>query len=285
MADRSGLGWRVVTALVLAPAVIATVLLAPPWATLVLSALFGLFAAHEAFGCAFPPEGPGFDPLERHVGVDLTLLLMVGATLSAWWQPLALAGLVPALLLFVIVFLVLRPRDLPTFSTRAAWLVFVPIYVGTSLAVFPILRGNFPDGGRWVLLIMTLTFFADTAAYFAGRFLGRRKFHPRLSPKKTWEGAIGGMVGSVLAVALAKYWYIPRLEVVDLALLPLAAGSVGQIGDLFESALKRSVGIKDSGTLLPGHGGILDRIDALMPAALVTLAYGLVRGLLVPLGG
>jgi CDP-diglyceride synthetase len=119
--------------------------------------------------------------------------------------------------------------------------------------------------GKWLLLFaMVITWIGDTVAYFVGRAIGRRPFAPHLSPKKTWEGAVGSFAGSLLvAWAMA---YLGRVNVATVHVLGMAAaGNVaGQMGDLLESAYKRSAGVKDSGALLPGHGGILDRIDALI---------------------
>jgi len=283
MADKSGLGWRFVSAGVLIPILLLTVFWLPPWTLLALAGLACAAAGWEALGIT-APSPTVIDPVERWFGTLLSVAVGVGATLLAVQLPIALAALFPAVFLSVLILLVLRPRDLTTFSHRASALTFSPLYVGGGLAVYPTLRQLFVHGDRWVLLIMMLTFFGDTAAYFAGRFFGRHKLHERLSPKKTWEGSIGGLLGSSLALLLARLWYLPEVAWLDVFVLALVAGAIGQMGDLFESALKRSVGVKDSGTLLPGHGGLLDRIDALLPTGLVVLTYALARGLFVGVG-
>jgi phosphatidate cytidylyltransferase len=283
MAERSGLGWRFVSAGVLIPILLATIFWLPPWSLLVLAGLACLAAGWEAMA-VMAPSPAVIDPFERWVGAVLAAAVGVGAALSAAYFPVALAGLFPAVFLLPMIVLVLRPRDLPSFAHRAAALAFAPLYVGVGLAVYPTFRLLFVHGDRWVLLIMMLTFFGDTAAYFAGRFLGRHKLHERVSPKKTWEGSIGGIVGSGLALLLARLWYLPEVAWIDVVILAPVAGAVGQMGDLFESALKRSVGVKDSGTLLPGHGGLLDRVDALLPTGLFVLGYAMARGLLAGLG-
>jgi phosphatidate cytidylyltransferase len=231
------------------------------------------------------PSPAVVDRLERWFATGLAAGVCTGAVMASLRNPAALAALFPAVFLPAMVMLVLRPRDLASFSHRVGALVFAPLYVGAGLAVYPVFRYVFVDGEWWVLLVMTITFFGDTVAYFTGRLLGRHRLHERLSPKKTWEGSAGGILGSALAVLLAALWYLPGLEWVDLVALPLLGGAIGQMGDLFESALKRSVGVKDSGTLLPGHGGLLDRIDALLPTGLFVIGYGLLRGLLVLQGG
>jgi phosphatidate cytidylyltransferase len=284
MAERSNLAWRFITAGVLVPVLLACVFWLPPWTLLVFCGLASAAAGWEALGVVAPCPTV-IDPAERWFGTLLTTGVALGAVLALLYQPFALAAAFPAVFLPTLILLVLRPRAIETFSHRATALTFAPLYVGLGLAVYPALRYLFVHGDRWVLLIMTLTFFGDTAAYFAGRFLGRHKLHPRLSPKKTWEGSLGGLLGSAVALLLARLWYLPEVQWLDVIVLAVVAGGIGQLGDLFESALKRSVGVKDSGSLLPGHGGMLDRIDALLPAGLVVLAWGLARGSFVLLGG
>jgi phosphatidate cytidylyltransferase len=128
-----------------------------------------------------------------------------------------------------------------------------------------------PHQVGWLLLPMVVIFSGDTGAYFAGRTLGRRKLAPRVSPGKTWEGAIGGLisslVGGFVAHALLAPAYLPPMSPAQVVLLALPGAVLGQFGDLVESMMKRSVGAKDSGTLIYGHGGVLDRLDALIFAA------------------
>ena len=127
-----------------------------------------------------------------------------------------------------------------------------------------------------LLFALVITWAGDTVAYFVGRAIGKHKFAPVLSPKKTWEGAVGGFAGSLLVgVAFSKWIGVPMEQMLTMA----AVGNVaGQVGDLLESAYKRSAGVKDSGTLLPGHGGILDRIDALILAIPVVCYYWILFG-------
>jgi len=278
MAERSGLGWRFISAGVLIPILLATVFWLPPWTLLLLAGLAAAAAGWEALSITAPTPAV-VDPFERGFGALLAVGVTVGATMAAVHLPIALAGIYPAVFLLAMIALVLRPREIEPFAHRASALVFSPLYVGCGLAVYPAFRLLFVHGDRWVLLIMMLTFLGDTCAYFAGRFLGRHKLHPRLSPKKTWEGSFGGLAGSALALVLARLWYLPDVQWLDVIVLAPVAGAIGQMGDLFESALKRSVGVKDSGTLLPGHGGILDRVDSILFAAPVLVAYlGLVHG-------
>ncbi len=138
---------------------------------------------------------------------------------------------------------------------------------GLLLVAFPLsyavpLHGLGVEGPRLLLFACCITWAADTVAYFVGRGIGKHLLAPHLSPKKTWEGSVGGMVGSLVVAWAFSYWI--RIPVGHLLAMGAIGNVAGQMGDLLESAYKRSAGVKDSGGLLPGHGGILDRIDALI---------------------
>ena len=123
------------------------------------------------------------------------------------------------------------------------------------------------DGWAWIYVSLTIAWVSDTGAYFAGRFLGPmwpKKLYESVSPKKTLIGGLGGVVAAYLSLVVAKLWYMPSLSWLDTVAIAVPANLLGQMGDLSESLVKRSVGVKDSGKLLPGHGGMLDRIDALL---------------------
>ncbi|MGQ9826743.1 MAG: phosphatidate cytidylyltransferase [Roseiflexus sp.] len=119
-------------------------------------------------------------------------------------------------------------------------------------------------GAAWIALVLMTTWGQDVFAYFVGKRLGHRRMAPSLSPRKTWEGAIGGMVGALLGAFLALTLFGLPLSLWTTALIGVAVGVVGPIGDLSESFIKRQAGLKDAGTLIPGHGGVLDRIDSLL---------------------
>ena len=148
---------------------------------------------------------------------------------------------------------------------RAAAAVFPMLYLGLPIGSMLAIR-TLP--GREALFLLMLTVMAsDTAQYYTGRAFGRRLLAPAISPKKTVAGAIGGFVFGVLLLAVAGEWWLPRFPIGFRALLGVALVALGIAGDLFESMLKRSAGVKDSSALIPGHGGVLDRIDALLFAA------------------
>jgi len=151
---------------------------------------------------------------------------------------------------------------------RMAVTSFGIVWVAMGFAYLVLLRG-LQHGMALTILAFACTWLNDTFAYFVGRAIGRHPMAPRISPKKSVEGAIGGIVGAVVAALLVKI-YSSWLPVSDALILGLAIGVVGQWGDLFESAVKRDFRVKDSGRLLPGHGGILDRFDSVLFAGLVT---------------
>lgn len=165
-----------------------------------------------------------------------------------------------------------RPDPLPAAAGRMGWLIAGPVYLGAAIGAIAKLH-QFDNGGTWVLLSMALAWGSDTGGYFAGRAFGRHKLYEKISPKKTVEGSIGGLATVVGFALVIKALWLPELAWVHAVVLAVVAGAVGQAGDLCISVIKRSMGVKDSGNILPGHGGLLDRIDALMFTAVVTMLY------------
>jgi phosphatidate cytidylyltransferase len=154
-----------------------------------------------------------------------------------------------------------RWRGEPDAVARAATAVFPALYLGIPIGAMVSMRAHGPE----LLFLMMLTVFvSDTGQYYAGRLFGRTPLAPGISPKKTIEGAAGGFVCGTLVMLLVGGWWLPAVSGALRALLGAAMVALGIAGDLFESMLKRSAGVKDSSSLIPGHGGILDRIDALL---------------------
>ena len=147
----------------------------------------------------------------------------------------------------------------------AGWAVTAgaALYPGLLLAYAPLLRA-LDDGFPWVLLLLGTVFAADTAAYFAGRLLGRRRMAPRISPGKTWEGTAGGLAAAAAACAIIAAALDLPISLLLATGLGIAMGFAAVLGDLAESALKRYCGVKDSGAIVPGHGGVLDRLDSIV---------------------
>src|SRR5918994_5654838 len=153
----------------------------------------------------------------------------------------------------------------------AAIAVFAPLYIGLPLGLLAATRWSL---GREAALLLILTVaISDSLQYYSGRTFGRRLLAPVVSPKKTVEGAIGGFVGAALSLAVIGHWWLPQMGLPARILLGLAVAAVGIVGDLFESLLKRSVNMKDASSVIPGHGGVLDRIDALLFAAPVYYVF------------
>jgi phosphatidate cytidylyltransferase len=157
-------------------------------------------------------------------------------------------------------------RDPREGVTNWLWAAGPALYVGWLSAHFVLLRGV-PDGRDWVLMALLAVWITDTGAYFVGRPLGRHKMAPHISPGKTWEGAIGAQVAGFAAIVGLTKAFGLDLDLVHVVALGLLVPLVAQVGDLAESCLKRGLGIKDSSGLVPGHGGILDRLDSLLFAA------------------
>ena len=144
------------------------------------------------------------------------------------------------------------------------------VYISLSLSFLVLIRSA-ESGAGWIFWILCIVAAGDTGAFYAGTYLGRHKLCPWVSPKKTIEGSLGGLAANIIVALLFKTILLPSLAVLPCVVFALVVGIAGQVGDLFASEFKRSAGIKDSGSLLPGHGGFLDRLDALLFAA--PLAY------------
>jgi phosphatidate cytidylyltransferase len=157
-------------------------------------------------------------------------------------------------------------------SARAAWSVAGPAYMGGLFGTITLLFRQ-PHGGEWVLLAMLFAFWSDTAGYFVGKAYGKHRLYYAVSPNKTIEGAIGGLLGALVGGLIAHFWFLPQLSLGAVFILAPVGAAAGQLGDLCESLIKRSTGVKDSGKLLPGHGGLLDRVDALLFSSAVVYLY------------
>ncbi len=216
-----------------------------------------------------------FLPAER--GSERFLAMAAGAALTAllcWQRPhLFEAGLTVAVLAFALLFL-FRYRDLTTVTTHLAGVFFGFLYLPLLLGHLALLR-FLPFGRQWIFLVLVIIMVGDSVAYFVGSAIGRRRLYPAISPKKSIEGALGGLIGSILGALLCKVIFFPQLTIADCLLLGTGLGLLGQVGDLFESMLKRACGVKDSGTMIPGHGGLLDRLDSLLFAFAPAYYYAL----------
>jgi phosphatidate cytidylyltransferase len=155
---------------------------------------------------------------------------------------------------------------------RTAHVLMAFIYGHGGLTAMMAIR-QLDQGGWWVVAALVITWGNDTAAYFFGRFLGKNKLYPEVSPSKSWEGFFGGFVGAIGFMFVQRQFFAPFLTVTDCVFLGLCGSLLGPAGDLCESMLKRAYGVKDSGNVIPGHGGMLDRVDALIFNAPMVLLY------------
>jgi phosphatidate cytidylyltransferase len=289
---------RVLSALVLLPAVIGTIWFLPPQATLLLALIAAVLAFFEyctiarAMGIWIPAG----------VGVTAVVLVCYAMWLGDRWTDASSASLANlgilelwatafnpnyVALVLMSAFLVVgavsvgRGRVGPAVLADAAAALFAPIYIGLPLGALAWIRADrpgldnstIPAGRAAVLLLMIVIVISDSAQYYTGRRFGKRPLAPTISPKKTVEGAIGGMVFGTLAMAAGGHYVFTSSPLWVLALLGAAISLLGIVGDLFESLLKRSAGVKDSSNLIPGHGGVLDRIDSWLFAAPVYYVF------------
>lgn len=176
------------------------------------------------------------------------------------------------LFLFIAIYTLFSFREIKAAATDAALFFFGLLYIPYLLGHLVLIR-DLPLGWQWILLIMFIVMSGDSAAYFIGCRFGKRKLYQSVSPNKSVEGAIGGVAGSIAGVFAAKMLFFAEITLPDALLAALLIGTISQIGDLFESLLKRSCGVKDSGSIFPGHGGILDRLDSILFAAPVAYYY------------
>jgi len=166
------------------------------------------------------------------------------------------------ILIFSLLFL-FRLRLITEVHHRLGWIILGLVYLPFLLGHLIPLR-LLPDGRQWIFLTLIAIMSCDSCAYFVGSKFGKRKLYPLVSPNKSVEGAIGGLVGSMLGVLLAKFSFLPEIGFFAAIAIGFLLGVMGQLGDLFESLLKRACKVKDSGSMIPGHGGIFDRLDSLL---------------------
>jgi len=254
---------RVLTAVVLVPAVVALIWWSPPWLLWLVVVGVSWISLWEYLELA---NRIGYAPTRVPLYFGGLVLCLLGLL-----RPMhLLAGLLGlALLAFCVE--MLRRQSPSEVLPSAATSVFGLLYVVLPLSFLLALHQRV-EGAKLVLYVLLLTWVGDTAAYYLGRAFGRHRLAPRLSPGKTVEGSVASLVVSVAAgYWLWRHWF-PQFALVHALLLPAGLNLVAQVGDLVESALKRGAGVKDSSQLLPGHGGVLDRIDGLL-LALPTMWY------------
>lgn len=260
---------RVITALILAPLVLALVFFGPKWLIVLATGAVSLLAGWEFIGLT---ENCGAKP--PRIAILAALAALFAGNFQWPDQTVILFSGLSLVLLAYCTFA--SPVDRVLIDATSS--IFALAYVGLTLIAVPTLREQ-PNGPTLVVFLLFVVWAGDVAALYVGRAWGRHKLAPAISPNKTWEGSIGSVAGSVLVTGLLfllatqlAQWNFAKLSFADEVwwywlVMAVVVNVAAQVGDLAESALKRSAGVKDSGSILPGHGGVLDRIDALLLAA------------------
>jgi phosphatidate cytidylyltransferase len=254
---------RVVSGAVLVVFAVAVVWFAPAVLFFIVAEVLLVLACHEYAGLARASELP--IPVALSTAAAAVVCASFSAVVERWHLVIALDVVMMTAFLVIAVDAMHRWSGGRDAVAAASAAVLPLVYLGIPLGSMMALREL---GGPEVLFLMMLTVIvSDSAQYYSGRAFGRHHLAPAISPKKTIEGAVGGLIFGALVLTVVGAWWLPAVPIVDRALLGLALVVAGIAGDLFESMLKRSAGVKDSSALIPGHGGILDRIDALLFAA------------------
>jgi phosphatidate cytidylyltransferase len=261
---------RFITALILIPLVLLLIFLGPRWLLCLCVAAVAALAAWEFLGLA---KNSGANPPRVAVLVAIAALFAANFAWDQRDQIVAILGILSLALLVYCTFF----RPVEQMLADASTAIFCLFYIGMTLVTVPALREE-TNGPSLVAFLLCVVWAGDIAALYVGRAWGRHKMAPSLSPNKTWEGTLGSLAGSLLVAGVLlglarlfemwdKVWLSYPEDLWYWLGLAVLINAAAQVGDLAESALKRSAGVKDSGSLLPGHGGVLDRIDALLLAA------------------
>ena len=277
-------GTRILTAAILIPAVVAAVLWCGTAVLAALVAIVVVFCLHEFFRLSAASGAAGHPRWTTVCALLLVGLQWTGSLYPGVWMQSEFGFLYSpehtpfppeiALVIFLLGAAVLAVAGRVPWKDAISGLGVdsaALLLVAFPLSFLVPLHAARSLGPRMVLFLLVLLWAGDSLAYFTGRAIGRHKMAPELSPGKTWEGAAANLVGAVLVAVVATRW-IP-LPLVHLCVMAALANLAGQLGDLTESAYKRAAGAKDSGSLLPGHGGMLDRVDSLIFAAPVVWYY------------
>ncbi|WP_447968733.1 phosphatidate cytidylyltransferase [Nitrospira sp. M1] len=251
---------RVYPALIFAPLFYVFVRYVPPFAFWALIFIVAGLAFWE-FTKVTLPTPPTSLASTFYIGSIGILLIAIQWTDHI--GPITIATFIVVALLLAFM---LAPQQVKPRLPRPVAIVFGIGYIGLCLGHLLLIR-QLESGDFLIFFVIVVTWAADTGGYYIGASIGKRPIAPRLSPKKTVEGFIAGIIFSVILAILCHFWFLPSLPLYDCLIIGILLACVGLLGDLAESAFKRSAGVKDSGSLIPGHGGILDRIDSLLLTA------------------
>ena len=255
---------RIYTILVLAPLLYAVIRYLPPLAFSGVVALAGALALFEFYRLCFNDRSHTW-----LIGIGLTGL--TGLIFGTHWPVIIVPALLATLVCVTSVPLLSR-SPLEQSLRDGAMTLFGVLYLGLTLGMLSMTR-LLPQGEWLIFFLLLVTWASDTGAYYVGTLYGRHRLAPTISPKKTVEGLVGGLIAAIIAGYIARWWFLPELSGLDCLVLATLLTIAGLWGDLAESAMKRTVGMKDSGGILPGHGGMLDRLDSLLFATPVFYYY------------
>ena len=255
---------RIYTILVLAPLVYGVIRYLPPLAFSGAVVLAGGLALFEFYRMCF-----GGRSHSLLIGIGLTGF---AALILVTHRPDILVPILLATLIGIISVPLLSRVSLEQSLRDSAVTLFGVLYLGLTLSTLSMTR-LLPQGEWLIFFLLLVTWASDTGAYYVGTLYGRHRLAPTISPKKTVEGLVGGFFGAIIVAYAARWWFLPELSSLDCLILATLLTITGLWGDLTESAMKRSVGMKDSGGILPGHGGMLDRLDSLLFTAPVFYYY------------
>ena len=254
---------RVITAFITLPLLTGIIWFAPFWvltmAVLVVS-LGGLYEFYAMLGPRVP---------KTIAPIPYVLTIFLFCSLPS--KGLFFIAILPLFVMFPLAFFLLSNEKNYPKSADFAQTIIGPFYICLPL-IFFLLIARLDQGKIWIFFILAVIFAGDTSSFYVGRFLGKHKL-TKTSPGKTWEGAVGGLLANILSAVIFALLFFPSLSLVSIVVLAILIGISGQVGDLAESLLKRISNVKDSGTVLPGHGGILDRMDSLLFAIPVLYLY------------
>lgn len=253
----SNLAVRLITTAVLGPLLLTLLFFGPAWGWAVFICLSSVQVSREMLSMSHPE-----DPWAQGIGALSAGAMTAAAYFSGDDPRLLFTAVVFALWLGALVPLV-RLGQIQSAALRLLGGMSAPLYVGLMLGSLTLLRAH-EHGSLYVLLTLFIAWMGDTGGYVFGRMFGRTKLYPAVSPKKTREGLLGSVLFATGSAALTSLLWLPSLPVLHAMILGAVGALLGTAGDLVESLLKRSTGVKDSGSILPGHGGLFDRVDALI---------------------
>jgi phosphatidate cytidylyltransferase len=250
---------KIWTAIISVPPVIFLIALGPPLILTLMVLLATFFGLREFYNLTLPHSRW----IEKLVGMGLGLLLSILITQRNTQMVFPFFAL---LLLLLSIFFMGTSKDLSTTISHMGIIFFGIFYIGFLLSHVSLIR-NLVNGKQWVLFLIVTVWAGDASAFLCGSLFGRHKLYPKISPKKTYEGLAGAILGSIIVALSFSLLFTLPLEKSSCILLALGLGVFGQLGDFTESMLKRGAQVKDSGSLIPGHGGMLDRLDSLLFSA------------------